>query len=191
MGDQTPRFRRDYDGAGVDLRARFEAAGMPPGSSLAPRAREDRAPAMQLLADVLWDHFGGEGDGRYVSWVGFYLPVFDEAGEPREMVLGPRRDRPACSPIGLHGACGRAFLTGAALVVADVTRLGENYVACDPRDRAELVIPCVDEAGRAYAVLDFDSYGANAFSSDDVAPVAELLRAAGLHEGAALDVTLI
>jgi putative methionine-R-sulfoxide reductase with GAF domain len=184
MNHQTPRARRNYDGAKADLRARLSDAsstGVPPVTN----AR------MQLLVDVLWDHFGGEGDGRCVSWVGFYLPVYDAAGEPTEMVLGPRRDRPASSPIGLHGACGCAFLTGAALVVADVTRLGENYVACDPRDRAELVIPCVDETGRAYAVLDFDSYEANAFSTDDVAPVAELLRVAGLHEGAALEITLI
>ena len=48
---------------------------------------------------TIWSEFGNHCP---VSWVGFYF-----LGEG-EMTLGPRRDKPACSPIGLHGACGRA-----------------------------------------------------------------------------------
>src|SRR5690606_17162177 len=45
MTDQAPRFRRDYDGAMADLRARL--------SEVAP-TREAR---MQLVADLLWERF--------------------------------------------------------------------------------------------------------------------------------------
>ncbi len=178
MTDQAPRFRRDYDGAMADLRARL--------SEVAP-TREAR---MQLVADLLWERFGevgdgrsGEGSDRGVSWVGFYLPVHNDTGEPVELILGPRRDRPACSPIGLHGACGRTFLSRTILVITDVANLGDNYVACDPRDRAELVIPCLDEAGDCFAVLDFDSFQPHAFNERDAAAAFYLLVAAELTAG--------
>ncbi len=58
-----------------------------------------RAERMQTVADALWNLLHATG----VSWVGFYLPEGDS-----QLVLGPSRDKPACSPIGLHGACGRA-----------------------------------------------------------------------------------
>ena len=71
-----------------------------------------------------------------VSWVGFYL---HEGGN--ELVLGPSRDKPACSPMGLHGVCGRSFTARRPVVVSDVRTLGENYVACDPRDLSEVPGP--------------------------------------------------
>ena len=58
---------------------------------------------MRRVADVLWDKLSPTG----VSWVGFYLP--DGADQ---LILGPSRNKPACSPIGLHGACGQVFLSG-------------------------------------------------------------------------------
>ena len=63
----------------------------------------DRRDAMQCVVDALWDELAGKG----VSWIGFYLkdPNADD------LVLGPRRDKPACSPIGLHGACGRSYIS--------------------------------------------------------------------------------
>ncbi len=131
----------------------------------------DTTRSMQAFVDLLWDGLGETG----VSWVGFYLPEGDD-----QLVLGPRRDKPACSPIGLQGACGRAFRSGESVVVRDVAELGENYIACDPEDRSELVIPLFDAAGECWGVLDLDSHQVGAFSDRDVAGLLPLLRKAGL-----------
>ncbi|MFO0828509.1 MAG: hypothetical protein U0572_10225 [Phycisphaerales bacterium] len=101
------------------------------GSSGSAEAR------MRAVVDSLWEHLSPAG----VSWVGFYLPVYDDGGTVTELVLGPSRNTPACSPIGLHGVCGRGFLSGQIQLVRDVAELGSAYVACDPRDRAEVVVP--------------------------------------------------
>jgi putative methionine-R-sulfoxide reductase with GAF domain len=130
---------------------------------------------MRLTVDALWERFGGRG----VSWVGFYL---DQPGQPEDvrMVLGPCRDKPACSPIGLHGACGQALRSGQTLIVRDVRDLGPNYIACDPRDQSEIVVPLVDSTGRAWAVLDVDSWEVGTFDQADDAGLRMVLAAAGL-----------
>ena len=126
------------------------AAAIQPGATLPDR--------MQLIADEIWREFG---EHRPVSWVGFYLLG---AGE---MTLGPRRDKPACSPIGLHGACGAAALSGKTVVVRDVRELGAAYIACDPRDLAEIVVPVRARDGRVTGVLDVDSHSVGAFGETD------------------------
>lgn len=127
---------------------------------------------MRAVVDGLWAAFSGQG----VSWCGFYLP-----GESQdELVLGPRRDQPACSPIGLGGVCGRAWRERHAVIVRDVAELGEAYVACDPRDRSEVVVPLLDEAGGVRAVLDLDSHELAAFDDSDVEGLRSVLAAAGL-----------
>ena len=120
-----------------------------------------------LLVDAVWKEFG---DHRPVSWVGYYRLGADE------MTLGPRRDKPACSPIGLHGACGQAAMAGRSLLVRDVRALGANYIACDPRDLAELVVPVRDRGGNVVGVLDLDSYSAGAFDEGDQQAIEELVR---------------
>jgi putative methionine-R-sulfoxide reductase with GAF domain len=130
-----------------------------------------RLERMRAFVDAAWEALAPSG----VSWIGFYL---HEGGA--ELVLGPRRDKPACSPIGLHGACGQAFRNGEPLVVRDVADLGENYVACDPRDRSEIVIPLFDEMGRVWGVLDADSHEPGAFSQADVEGLRRCLLKAGL-----------
>lgn len=131
----------------------------------------DRHSAMQSFVDAVWPVVSRLG----VSWIGFYLKAGDDS-----MTLGPRRDKPACSPIGMHGACGRAFVSGRPLVVRDVADLGANYIACDPRDRSEIVIPLFDESGKAWGVLDVDSHEVGAFTEDDVTGLTRLLKQAGL-----------
>jgi putative methionine-R-sulfoxide reductase with GAF domain len=146
----------------------------------APNASRERR--MRAVVDAFWDALHPTG----VSWVGFYIPMtradYDANGqwEGEGMVLGPRRDKPACSPIGMHGACGQAFLSRTTLVVRDVKDLGEHYVACDPRDQSELVIPCFSDDGECWGVLDFDSFDVGSFTSADAEGVVRVLEAAGL-----------
>lgn len=108
-----------------------------------------------------------------VSWIGFYLENPD-APETERLVLGASRGGPACSPIGLHGACGRSFVSGQPLLVRDVQELGDGYIACDPRDRSELVLP-ISSAGRVLGVLDVDSHQIDAFSEIDLKAILSLM----------------
>lgn len=136
-------------------------------------AEGDKPARMQRVVDALWTELRGKG----CSWIGFYTA----ASGGTELVLAARRDKPACSPIGLHGACGRAFQSRRALVVTDVKHLGDGYIACDPRDRSEAVLPCFDpESGECWGVLDADSHDAGAWSARDVLGLSEVLHRAGL-----------
>lgn len=136
-------------------------------------SREER---MQRVVDALWD----ELSDKRVSWLGFYLK--NPGGD--DMVLATRRDKPACSPIGLHGACGRAWKSRRPLVVTDVEKLGAGYVACDPRDRSEVVIPMMESDGvTCWGVFDADSHETGAFGETDVAGLLRVFEAAGLTAG--------
>lgn len=144
-----------------------------------------RAANMQRVADALWDHFQTRDDGdRGLSWVGFYVGPGEEAiaasGEvyiagDDEMLLAARRDRAACSPIGLHGACGRALMERRTMVITEIANLGRGHVECDPRDRSELVIPLYDDLGQTWGVFDADSFDPGAFTEHDAEHIRLLL----------------
>ena len=135
----------------------------------------DRTARMTALVDLLWQELSPNG----LSWIGFYLDQPDQAEETR-LILGPRRDKPACSPIGLHGACGKALLTRTPLIVADVRELGAGYIACDPFDQSELVLPCIDSDGSVWGVLDADSHQIGHFDLDYQHNLAKVLQVSGL-----------
>ena len=134
-----------------------------------------RLEAMQDDVDGLWDTFRKQG----ISWAGFYLDHPDQPDDQR-LVLGPRRDKPACSPIGLHGVCGQALISRSTRIVHDVKDLGPNYIACDPRDRSEIVVPLIDSHDTCWGVLDVDSWEVGAFGERDELGLKSVLRAAGL-----------
>ncbi|MBK9128424.1 MAG: GAF domain-containing protein [Phycisphaerales bacterium] len=134
-----------------------------------------RAARMQRVVDALWESLQATG----VSWVGFYLPERGPDGGTH-LVLGPRRDKPACSPIGLHGACGRCYVSRQPVLVPDVRELGENYIACDPRDQSEVVVPCLEPNEDCWGVLDLDSHDVGSFDALDIAGLTLVLRAAEL-----------
>ena len=148
---------------------------------IAPGVRGDEL--LRAAIASLWNAFGGSAPCSY-SWVGFYFgpgESFDGVrAKAGEMILGPREPKPACSPISLHGACGRAFLSGRPLVVRDVKALGENYIACDPRDRSEVVIPICDTGGRVTGELDVDSFDVGAFSEADAIGLTLAMRRWGI-----------
>ena len=123
------------------------------------RRQADRGMMMQQIVNLLWEAFGGGG----YSWCGFYLP----APSGSELVLGPCRDTPACSPIGMHGVCGRAFAAAATQIVPDVRALGDAHIECDPRNRSEIAVPVFGRDGKPVAVLDVDSQEVGAFDEVD------------------------
>jgi putative methionine-R-sulfoxide reductase with GAF domain len=138
--------------------------------ALSQGTREAR---MIAACDLLWDAFSTQG----LSWIGFYLHA-PGGPEGQELILGPRRDKPACSPIGLHGCCGRSFRDARALLVGDVATLGANYIACDPRDKSEVVIPLMERVAsglRCWAVLDADSHDTDSFGPSDVRGLTQLM----------------
>lgn len=134
-----------------------------------------RADRMRSFVAACWPHLAPTG----VSWLGFYER---DPGDPAALRLAAREPGPACSPIGLHGACGQSLLAARPLVVRNVTDLGPNYIACDPRDRSEVVVPCLEAPGQAWGVLDLDSHQEGAFSGVDADALTALLRLAGLTD---------
>jgi L-methionine (R)-S-oxide reductase len=173
-------------------------AGMTSSSEESPHARDTfRAAGVALLASLVETDWPEDADARLdlfcelafatlaptgVSWLGFYRVTDD--GDA--MTLVTCRDRPACSPIGLHGVCGQSLRSGRTRIVGDVLELGEAYVACDPRDRSEIVIPLLlaGESPRsghpATLVLDLDSFEVGRFSDEDDRLLREALQHAGL-----------
>jgi L-methionine (R)-S-oxide reductase len=131
-----------------------------------------RIERMRHAADILWEQLADTG----VSWIGFY--TIDPA--QTSMTLGPSRNSPACSPIELHGACGQAWQTRKPVIVHNIKDLGENYIACDPRDASEVIIPLFDESGSCWGVLDADSHTIGAFDQYDADQITELMHLAGL-----------
>jgi|YelNatPaOPRAMG01_1025707.scaffolds.fasta_scaffold12998_1 putative methionine-R-sulfoxide reductase with GAF domain len=131
--------------------------------------REER---LRACVELLWEHLRGQG----VDWLGVYL--INDARDA--MLLKECRPRPACSPIALHGVCGRAWKEGRPQVVPDVTALGEAHIVCDPANLSEVVVPLFEPDGTCYGVLDLDSRTKAAFSDADAQGLRSVLRAAGL-----------
>lgn len=139
------------------------------------RPAGDRDATMREVVDALWEALSPTG----VSWLGFYTKP-----EGRdEMILGARRDKPACSPLGMNGMCGRSFLARRPIVLQDAAAVSaDGYIACDPRDRSELVVPCLEKTGACWGVLDLDSHDSSAFYERDAYALMLVLRAAGLSQ---------
>lgn len=151
------------------------------------RVTGSRDARVKKVIDLIWDRFSEpmhpatETEGEVhrhpaISWVGIYTKV--EGSD--EMVLAYCRNKPACSPIGLHGVCGRGWRERACVVVHDVATLGENYIACDANDKSELVVPLLGEDGTCWGVLDVDSHEVGAFNERDAAGMGALMQRFGL-----------
>ncbi len=123
------------------------------------RRHPDRDRMMREVVDVLWDSFAGAP----YSWCGFYLPAKDG----KSLVLGPHRDKPACSPIPMHGMCGSLLSSRMPVIVPDVKALGKKHLACDPKARSEIAVPVFDAEGQVAAVFDVDSLELGAFDEMD------------------------
>ncbi|MGC8722624.1 MAG: GAF domain-containing protein [Acidobacteriota bacterium] len=127
---------------------------------------------LRACVELLWEHLRSRG----VDWLGVYL--INDARDA--MLLHECRPRPACSPIPLHGVCGRAWKEGRPQVVPDVTALGEAHIVCDPANLSEVVVPLFEPDGTCYGVLDLDSRTKAAFTDADAEGLRRALQAAGL-----------
>ncbi len=150
---------RDYASCALRVRGR-----------IAPDA--DRSERMRAVVEVLWEHLRDRG----TAWLGFY----SIAAARDAMTLDLCTPKPACSPIGLHGVCGRAWRERAPQVVGDVHALGQAHIVCDPANRSEVVVPCLDKAGECWGVLDLDSREPAAYTAADADGLRAVLLAAGL-----------
>lgn len=139
------------------------------------KAAGSRQERMKAVVDALWEGLRDKG----VSWVGIYVEDPDAIDQAR-LVLGPCRDKPACSPIGVHGVCGQTYRFRSARIVNDVAKLGDDYIACDPSDRSEVCVPLLDDSERCWGVLDLDSHDLGAFSEADEQGLRLVIKAAGL-----------
>mgnify|MGYP002398774279 CR=1 FL=1 len=127
---------------------------------------------METVTDVLWQGMKDKG----LAWVGFYKITDDR----KEMLLVCRQPKPACSPIGLHGVCGRAWKEKKAQVVADVHALGGDHIVCDPKNLSEVVVPVFEKNGECLYVLDLDSGELDSFGEEDVKGLEMMLKKVGL-----------
>lgn len=127
---------------------------------------------MEVVTDILWQEMRDKG----LAWVGFYKITDDK----KEMLLVCRQPKPACSPIGLHGVCGKAWKERKAQVVADVHALGKDHIVCDPNNLSEVVVPVFENGGDCLYVLDLDSGELDSFGEEDVAGLEMVLKSAGL-----------
>ncbi len=142
----------------------------------------DRTAVMQSFVDAHWPACRDAGS----SWIGFYVINANRDA----MDLGPCRDSPACSPIGLHGMCGRSWTSRRRLIIPDVHAHGDGHIVCDPRNLSELVIPLMDESGSCWGVFDADSHTASHYTARDVRTMTEDLIAAGLTNAATRDLAI-
>lgn len=108
-----------------------------------------------------------KSDPRF-DWVGVYL--LDDDGDElwlHNYVGSPTEH--AKIPVGT-GVCGTAVAEKANLIVDDVSQV-ENYLACDPDVRSEMVV-LIRAGDEIFGQIDLDSSDEAAFTDEDEAAVA-------------------
>jgi L-methionine (R)-S-oxide reductase len=131
-----------------------------------------REQKMEVLTNILWDGIKDQG----LAWVGFYKITENKD----EMTLVCRQPKPACSPIGLHGVCGKAWRNKRTLIVGDVRTLGNEHIVCDPANMSEIAIPLFEHNGQCLYILDLDSRDLDSFTFDDAHDIEAVLKSGGL-----------
>ena len=109
-------------------------------------------------------------DERF-DWTGFYRVT-----GPQMLKVGPYQGGHGCLQIPFsRGVCGAAARLGEVQLVDDVEAF-EGHIACASSTRSEIVLPVWNGAGALIGVLDIDSDRPAAFTHDDAAGLAEILR---------------
>ena len=111
----------------------------------------------------------------HYDWVGIYFAN----NKTRTLNLGPYAGEPTEHvriPYG-QGICGQSAESHEAIVVRDVSHQ-ENYLACSPLVRSEMVVPIM-RSGKFAAQLDIDSHGLDSFTDDDLELLGEICQRLG------------
>ncbi|MEX0371018.1 MAG: GAF domain-containing protein [Tateyamaria sp.] len=110
-------------------------------------------------------------DARF-DWTGFYRVT-----GPEMLKIGPYQGGHGCLQIPFsRGVCGAAARTREVQLVSDVDAF-PGHIACASSTRSELVLPVLDAAGSLIAVFDIDSDQPDAFDTQDVDALSEILAA--------------
>ena len=129
------------------------------------KGEEDPVAIMATVSAELFQAVNG------CDWVGFYRVV-----APDLLKIGPYQGGHGCLTIPFdRGVCGAAARQRAIQLVDDVDRF-EGHIACSSNTKSELVIPCFDQDGRLFGVLDIDSDQPNFFTWQDADQLDQMLR---------------
>lgn len=94
-------------------------------------------------------------------WCGFYRFV------QGKLIVGPYQGTVACQVLEKDkGVCWASVNSSKTIIVPDVNKF-PGHIACDPKSKSEIVVPCFDPNGQLYAVLDVDSDKTKAFDKTD------------------------
>lgn len=124
--------------------------------------------AVALMATVACELH--HADDRF-DWTGFYRVV-----APQLLKIGPYQGGHGCLVIPFdRGVCGAAARLEETQLVADVDAF-PGHIACASSTQSEIVLPVWDGTGRLIAVLDIDSDQPGAFTHEDAAALAAILK---------------
>jgi GAF domain-containing protein len=103
-------------------------------------------------------------------WCGFYELV------DGELLVGPYQGFLACQKLPENtGVCWAGVTEKKTIIVPDVNKF-DGHIACDSRSKSEIVVPCFDEDGNVFAVLDVDSSEYNSFDEVDGEELEKIVR---------------
>lgn len=124
--------------------------------------------AVALMATVACELH--HADDRF-DWTGFYRVV-----APQLLKVGPYQGGHGCLVIPFdRGVCGAAARLEQTQLVANVD-VFPGHIACASSTQSEIVLPVWDSTGRLIAVLDIDSDQPGAFTGEDAAALAAILK---------------
>ena len=101
------------------------------------------------------------------DWVGVYLLNSEEGELWLHNYVGSPTDHPRIA-VG-EGVCGTAVAEGANQIVSDVSEI-ENYIACDPAVRSEMVV-LIRAGEEVLGQIDIDSHQKGAFTMEEEAAI--------------------
>ncbi len=104
------------------------------------------------------------GSDERFDWVGVYLLNTEENELWLHNYVGAPTEHSKI-PVGT-GVCGTAVEQGANQNIDDVTKV-ENYLACDPDVRSEMVV-LIRAGDQIFGQIDIDSRAEAAFERDDL-----------------------
>jgi GAF domain-containing protein len=124
--------------------------------------------AVALMATVACEVH--HSDDRF-DWTGFYRVT-----EPGVLKIGPYQGGHGCLVISFdRGVCGACARTQSVQLVPDVDAF-PGHIACASSTKSELVLPVFNGAGALIGVFDIDSDQPDAFTEQDAAELAAILR---------------